>query len=46
MDKKKVLYISVATIFLLLLIWTLWSNKALEVNTYCIDSEDIPAAFR
>lgn len=46
MDKKKVLYISVAAIFLLLLIWTLWSNKALEVNTYCIDSEDIPAAFR
>lgn len=35
----------IGTIFFILLIWTVWSNKALMVSTISISSSHIPAAF-
>ena len=35
----------IGTIFFILLIWTVWGNKALMVSTISISSSHIPAAF-
>ncbi len=44
--KKKILLLALAAILLALLIWSLWGNKALEVNTYTVAYDHLPAAFR
>ena len=33
------------TIFALLVLWMIWGNTALELNTYTITGENLPAAF-
>ena len=43
--KKKILLTAAAVSLVALLIWVLWANKALEVNTYVISSERLPAEF-
>ena len=44
--KKKIIVLSVVAIFLLaLIIWIVWGNKALELNTYNITGNDIPKEF-
>lgn len=43
--KKKTYLISIAAVLLLLLMWAIWANKALEVNTYVISADRLPAAF-
>ncbi len=45
-NKKKIITLTViATFFIVLIAWVIWSNVALELNTYVIVSEDIPAEF-
>ena len=45
-NKKKLLFFSVgAAIFLVLLLWTIRSNTALELNRYAVSSEHLPEAF-
>lgn len=44
--KKKLIALAVtAFVLLLLTVWVIWANTALESNTYTITSEKIPAAF-
>lgn len=43
--KKRIILAAVAVVLLLLLIWGLWTNKALEVNTYVISSDRLPGGF-
>ena len=44
--KKKIIVLSVVAILLLaLIIWIVWGNKALELNTYNITGNDIPKEF-
>ena len=42
--KKKILCV-LAGIFLILILWTVWGNTALELNTYTISSSELPDAF-
>ena len=42
--KKRIIYVFV--IFILIsILWVLWANKALEVNTYTVSSNRLPKAF-
>lgn len=43
--KKKTYLISITAVLLLLMMWALWANKALETNTYVISGGRLPAAF-
>lgn len=44
--RKRIIMFAVGVIiFLALVIWTVWSNKALEQNIYTITSEKVPKAF-
>lgn len=43
--KNKKVWIGIAVVFTILLIWTLWGNKALELNTYKISSDRLPESF-
>ncbi len=43
--KNKTILAVIITFLSLTLIWTVWSNKALELNSYIIESGDIPAVF-
>ena len=43
--KTRIMLCVIGTIFFILLIWTVWSNKALMVSTISISSSHIPAAF-
>lgn len=44
--KKRIIVLAVAAAILLaLIIWTAWSNIALELNTYTISSEKLPGVF-
>lgn len=46
MKKKKIIVLSIAaTIVLALLVWTIWGNTALEVNTYTVSGGGVPSAF-
>lgn len=45
MKKRNIILIFIAVIFFILAIWTIWSNTALELNTYTIKSEKLPKAF-
>ena len=42
--KKKTLCV-LAGIFLVLIVWTVWGNTALERNTYTIRSPELPDVF-
>ncbi len=42
---KKIIFSSIATILITLIIWTIWGNTALELNTYTVISEKLPNAF-
>lgn len=45
-NKKRIIAIIVLTAILLVLtIWTVWGNTALELNTYTIKSEKLPEIF-
>ena len=43
--KKRTIIIAVAAVLLALAVWTVWSNTALELNTYTVSSEALPDAF-
>ena len=45
MKKRNILLILVALIFIICVIWTIWGNTALELNTYTIESEKLPKSF-
>ena len=45
MNKKKTLGVALAVIFLVLVLWIAWGNKALELNTYTITSSRLPKSF-
>ena len=45
-SKKRMIVLFVLTVILLaLIIWTVWGNTALELNTYTIKSEKLPENF-
>lgn len=44
--KKRIIVLAVvAAVLLALIIWTVWGNTALELNTYTVSSERLPEAF-
>ena len=43
--KRKKLMIVLVVIVALLIVWIVWGNTALELNTYTIASEKLPASF-
>lgn len=43
--KRMIVFAVVATILLVLIIWTAWGNTALELNRYTVSSERLPEAF-
>ena len=43
--KKRTIIIAVVAVLLALAVWTVWSNTALELNTYTVSSEALPDAF-
>lgn len=43
--KRKILLAAAAASLVALFVWVLWANKALEVNTYVIHSDRLPAGF-
>lgn len=43
--KNKKVWIGITVLFAILLIWTLWGNKALELNIYKISSNRLPESF-
>lgn len=48
MKHKKIstyIFCCIAILLLILIIWTVWSNTALELHTYHISSEKIPQSF-
>lgn len=45
MTKKKKLIIVVAVLLVLFVAWVIWSNKALQLNTYVVSSNKVPERF-
>ncbi len=43
--KKKIMIFTVLTLLLLLTVWIIWGNKALELNSYTVSHKDIPSSF-
>ena len=44
--KKRIIVLAVAAILLLtLIIWIAWGNKALELNSYTVTSDELPDSF-
>ena len=44
--KKKLIFLSVVAVFLLaLILWIVWGNKAIQINTYSVSSDNLPKAF-
>ena len=43
--KTKIIWSVVAGAFIALIIWTIWGNTALEMNTYTVQNEKLPNAF-
>lgn len=43
--KTKIILTLFAVLLLALIIWVIWANKALELNTYTVASEKLPDAF-
>lgn len=44
-QKSKIILYTLTVLFVVLIIWTIWGNQALMVNTFTISSHRIPAAF-
>lgn len=44
-NKKKILMITVMAALAAHIIWTVWGNTALELNTYTVSSEELPSVF-
>lgn len=45
LSKKKIFILSLIIVFIILIIWTIWGNTALELNTYTISSDKITQCF-
>lgn len=43
--KKRAVLLTVCTALVLLTVWTVWGNTALEINTYTIVSNRLPSGF-
>ncbi len=43
--KRKIILGGIGTVLLVMIIWTVWGNTALELNTYTIESKELPEAF-
>ena len=43
--KRTCIFAGVAILLLVLVVWTVWSNTALELNTYMVGSKELPDAF-
>lgn len=43
--RRKIILAGIAVLLVALFIWTVWSNTALEVNTYTLTSSALPDAF-
>ncbi len=43
--KRKAVLLSVCALFIVLILWTVWSNTALEVNTFTVTSDRLPNPF-
>ena len=44
-SKKKLIIIITAAVLVIMGIWTVWGNTALEINSYTVESENLPDAF-
>ncbi len=44
-EKSWLLLAAIIVILLILVIWTVWSNTALELNTYTITNNNVPSGF-
>lgn len=45
-NKKRIIVLTIlAIVLLMLIVWTVWGNTALELNTYTIKSEKLPKGF-
>lgn len=40
--KKRTIILAIAAVLLALVVWTVWGNTALELNTYTVDSKELP----
>ncbi len=43
--KRKAVLLSVCALFIALIVWTVWGNTALEVNTFTVTSDRLPNPF-
>ena len=43
--KRTCIFAGVAILLLVLVVWTVWSNTALELNTYMVGSKELPDVF-
>ena len=43
--RRKIIFASIAVFLIATIIWTVWGNTALELNTYTIASEELPEVF-
>lgn len=43
--KRVIIFSDVILLLVLLIIWIVWANTALEVNTFTVKSKDLPASF-
>lgn len=43
--RRKLIFAGIAVLLIAMIIWTVWGNTALELNTYTITSGDLPEAF-
>lgn len=43
--KKRTIILAIAAVLLALVVWTVWGNTALELNTYTVGSKELPDAF-
>lgn len=45
MKKRTCIFVGIAILLLVLIVWTAWGNTALELNTYTVSSNELPDAF-
>ena len=43
--RRKMIFTGIAIFLFVMVIWTVWGNVALELNTYTIESEELPEEF-
>ena len=43
--KKRTIILAIVAVLLALVVWTVWGNTALELNTYTVGSKELPDAF-